>query len=57
MEDIMKIGKSVEDSGLLNKDVTRTIENETKEQRSRFLSMLLIILGASLMENMLKVKE
>ena len=57
MKDITKIGKSVEDSDLLNKDVTQTIENETKEQRSGFLSMLLIILGASLMENMLKAKE
>ena len=57
MEDIMKIGKSVEDSGLLIKDVIQTIENEAKEQRSEFLSMPLINLGASLMENMLKVKE
>ena len=37
MEDIMKRFKSLENSGLLIKDVTKKIENETKEQRSGFL--------------------
>ena len=41
MEDIMKIVKSLEDSGLLLKGVTETIENETKEQRGGFLSIIL----------------
>ena len=31
MEDIMKIVKSLEDSGLLLKGVSETIQNETKE--------------------------
>ena len=41
MEDIMKIIKSVEDSGLLLKGVRETIQNDTKEQKWVFLSMLL----------------
>ena len=53
MEDIMKIVKSLEDSGLLIKCVTKAIENETKEQMDRFLSMLSSTLGASLLKNML----
>ena len=36
-------------SGILLKGVTKTIENETKEQRGGFLSMLLVTLGASLL--------
>ena len=35
------------------KRVTKTIENETKEQRGRFLGMLLGTLGASLLGNLL----
>ena len=49
----MKIVKSLEDSGPLLKGVTRTIENETKEQRGGFFSMLLGNLGAILLENIL----
>ena len=41
MNDIMKIIEALENSGILLKGVTKTIENETKEQRGRFLSMLL----------------
>ena len=40
MNDIMKIIEALENSGILLKGVTKTIENETKEQRGRFLSML-----------------
>ena len=39
--DIIKIVKSLEDSGLLLKRVTKTVENEVKEQKGGFLSMLL----------------
>ena len=56
MEDIIKIVKSFEDSGLLLKGVSETIENEAKEQKGGFLSMLLGVLGASLLENMLADK-
>ena len=38
------------------KGVTKTIKNETKEQRGRFLSMLLGTLGASLLGNLLSGK-
>ena len=52
MKDIMKIIKALENSGILLKGVSKTIENETKEQRGGFLSMLLGILGASLGANL-----
>ena len=53
MNDIMKIIEALEDSGILLKGVTKTIENETKEQRGGFLGMLLGTLGASLLSNLL----
>ena len=56
MEDIIKIVKSLEDSGLLLKGVTETVQNEVKEQKGGFLSMLLGTLGASLLGNILADK-
>ena len=53
MEDIIKIVKSVKDSGLLLKGVTETVQNEVKEQKGGFLSMLLGTLGGSLFGNIL----
>ena len=53
MNDIMKIIEALENSGILLKEVSKTIENETKEQRGGFLSMLLGTLGASLLGNLL----
>ena len=53
MDDIMKIVKSLEDSGVLLKGVSETIQNEAKEQRGGFLSMLLGTLGASLLGDIL----
>ena len=47
---------SLEDSGILLKDVTKAIESETKEQKGRFLGMLLGTLGASLLGNILAGK-
>ena len=41
MKDIMKIIKALQNSGILLKGESKTIENETKEQRGGFLSMLL----------------
>ena len=49
MNDIIKIIEALENSGILLKGVSKTIENETKEQREGFLSMLLGTLGASLL--------
>ena len=51
--DIIKIVKPLEDSGLLLKGVTETVQNEVKEQKGGFLSMLLGTLGASLLGNLL----
>ena len=56
MNDIMKIVQALEDSNILLKGVTKTIKNETKEQKGGFLSMLLGTLGASLLGNMLAGK-
>ena len=53
MNDIIKIVKSFEDSGVLLKGVSKTIQHEAKEQRGGFLSMLLGTLGASLLGNLL----
>ena len=53
VNDIMKIIEALENSGILLKGVTKTIENETKEQRGGFLSMFLGTLGASLLGNLL----
>ena len=49
MEDVIKIVKSLEDSRLLLTGVTETVQNGVKEQRGRFLSMLLGTLAASLL--------
>ena len=57
MDDIFKIVKSLEDSGVLLKVVSETIQNEAKEQRGRFLSMLLGTLGASLLGDTLFGKK
>ena len=56
MNDIIKIIETLENSGILLKGVTKTIENETKEQRGEFLSMLLGTSGASLLGNLLTGK-
>ena len=53
MNDIIKIIQDLEDSHILLQGVTKTIKNETKEQKGEFLSMLLGTLGASLLGNML----
>ena len=49
----MKIVTSLEESALLIKGVSKTIENETKEQNGGFLGMFLGTLGASLLGNLL----
>ena len=57
MNDIMKIVQALEDSNILLKGITKTIENETKEQKGGFLGMLSGTLGASLLGNMLTGKR
>ena len=56
IEDIMKIVKSLKDSGLLLKGVSETTQNEAKEQKGGFLSMLLGTLSAILLGSMLAGK-
>ena len=56
MNDIIKIVQALENSHILIKGVTKTIKNETKEQKGGFLSMLLGTLGASLLGNLLAGK-
>ena len=53
MDDILKIVKSLADSGVLLKGVSETIQHEAKEQRGGFLGMLLGTLGASLLGDIL----
>ena len=53
INDIIKILQALENSNILLKGVTKTIKNETKEQKGGFLSMLLRTLGASLLGNLL----
>ena len=53
----MKIVQALEDSNILLKGVTKTIKNETKEQKGGFLSMLFGTLGASLLGNLLTGKR
>ena len=56
MNDIMKIVKSLEESGLLIKDISKTIKNEADKQKGGSLSMLLGSLSASLLGNLLTGK-
>ena len=53
MDDILKIVKSLGNSGVLLKSVSETIQNEAKEQRGGFLNMLLGTLGASFLGDIL----
>ena len=57
MEDFIKIVKSLGDSGLLLKGANKTVQNEAREQKGGFISMLLGTLGASLLRNVLAGKE
>ena len=48
-----KIGKSLEESGLLIKGISEIIKDDEKEQKGRFLLMLLGTLAASILANAL----
>ena len=45
MQDLLKIVKSLENSGILLNGITEKVKNEVKEQKGGFLSMLLGTLG------------
>ena len=49
MNDIMKMIKSIEESGLIIKGISETIKNEAKEQKIGFISILLETLAASML--------
>ena len=57
MKDVIEIVKSLDDSGLLLKVVSETIQNEAKEQKGGFFSMLIGTLGSSLLGNILAGKK
>ena len=52
-QEMNDIVQALEDSNILLKGVTKTIENETKEQKGGLLNILLGTLGASLLGNLL----
>ena len=54
MNDILKIVKSLKDSGVLLKGLSETIKNEANQQGGGFLSMLLGTFGASLFGDLLR---
>ena len=57
MDGLIKIVKSLEDSGLLLKGITESVQNEIKEQKGGFFSMLLGTSSASLLGNLLTGKS
>ena len=57
MHDIMNIVQALEDFNILLKWVTRTIENETKEQKGVFLNTLFGTIGPTLLVNLLSGKR
>ena len=52
LNNIMRIVKSLEDAGLLRKDVSKAVQNEEKGENDGFLGMLWGTLGASLFGNL-----
>ena len=56
MKDILEIVRSLENSGLLLKEVSEAIKNEARKRKGGFLSMLLGTLGASQLGNILADK-
>ena len=56
IEDIMKIVKSLQESGLLIKRVSETTETEAKEQKGKLFRTLLGTLGVSVLGNILPAK-
>ena len=56
MKDIMKIVQALENSNILLKEVTKTIKNETKEQKGGFLGTLVGTLRSILLGNLLSMK-
>ena len=56
IKDIIEIVKHFQESGLLNKGVSKTSDNEKKGQKAKFPGMFLDAVGTSLLGNMLAGK-
>ena len=56
MDDIIRIVESLENSSVLVDRFSETVKHEIKKQERRFLSMLLRLLGASVLGNILPGK-
>ena len=56
MNDTIEIVQVLQDSNILRKGVTKKIKNKMKEQKRRFLGLLLVTLGAILLGNILAGK-
>ena len=56
MKGIMKIFKSLEESDLLREAVSESIKTEAKEQKGRFLGLLLVTLAVTTIQNTLAGK-
>ena len=53
LNDLLKVIKSLENSGILLDGITETVKNEVKEQKGGFLSTLLSVLGSALLSNII----
>ena len=53
LNDLLKVIKSLENSGILLDGITETVKNEVREQKGGFLSTLLSVVGSALISNML----
>ena len=49
LNNLSEVIKSLEKNGIILDGITETVKNEVKEQKGGFLSMLLSVLGASLL--------
>ena len=57
IEDIIKMVKSLDETGLLIKEISETTKNEAKESKGGFLTMLLWTLAASILGNAYQEEE
>ena len=53
MQNLLRIVRSLEDSGILLGGITETVKNEVNKLKGGFLSMLLGILGAYMLGDLL----
>ena len=56
LNDLLKVIKSLENSGILYHGITETVKDEVKEQKGGFLSTLLSVVASALLSSMLSGK-